>query len=304
MEASNALNYKVVEHATIVYVRDFLNPYDDICQKAKEAKTYNKLHEGRREEYEAKLRNFYQNDTELWVKDKQRIFTNTLKGLPLHLQDHYANRNLHKGKHTDNLQIKAFQKKTTDIRLKVNRIIKRIGDKLFKTVSQLFDAAEKKDLQAEMAQEEEALEEEAREEEALEEEEQEDSDDGDSDYEDSEEDEDEIGVRDRSVNSVRGEERKRKREVEDVIEEHKIVIEEKDRVYNNLLKEKEDWIKQKKNFQYDIKSCIEEKEKIVKEMKVIDLAIQKRDMELHQRDKEIKNLKKMLPSSNENNNLM
>ena len=49
---------------------------------------------------------------------------------------------------------------------------------------------------------------------------------------------------------------------------------------------------------------MEEKEKIVEEMKIKDDTIFKRDRELCQRDKEIKKMKEIITKSNENDNLM
>ena len=279
-------HHKQVEKVVIYYVRDFANDEEKLALHSKRVRDNATKNKERMDNYIKTFKDIYEN-TAMFVEDKWFLKNTIVKGLSKDEQDHWAVKDLYLRNRSKDEKIVAHQKKTASLRDKIGKIIRKLATRIFPTVSQLIDQSEKTN--SSNTDEEDEQEEESEQEEG------------------SEQDDDEIGVKERSDSSGRGgrgEERKRKREVEDLIEQHKIVIEEKDRVYNDIIKEKEEWIKQKKDYDYNLKSCMEEKEKIVKEMKIKDDTIFKRDRELYQRDKEIKKMKEIVTKLNENDNLM
>ena len=342
-----------IENTIVIYVKEYLCPMDDVSEHVKKNREHNRLNKDRFQQYLVAMANCYKNNAQMWLKDRKFLFAKVLMALPQDMQDHYANKSLHEGKPQINEEIRAFQAKTTKIRLKVNKLVKNLGNKIIKTSSELFNAAEEDDIATEKKQaekkqaekEDEAKRKEAEMEGDIEEEEEEeedekdaesdeeeeedaerDDDEGESEDEDYEdegeddedddedsEDEDKAATLDELqgelINLKKGGGRKRKHEdgsfeKDNIIKDQKIIIEDKDRVCGNLLKEKEGWIIERLQLINNIKDSLEQKEDFVKEMKKKDIIIEKRDMELHRRDKEINRLREMLPILNEGNDLL
>ena len=339
-----------IENTIVIYVKEYLCPMDDVSEHVKKNREHNRLNKDRFQQYLVAMANCYKNNAQMWLKDRKFLFAKVLMALPQDMQDHYANKSLHEGKPQINEEIRAFQAKTTKIRLKVNKLVKNLGNKIIKTSSELFNAAEEDDIatekklaekkqaekedeakrkEAEMEgdiEEEEEEEEDEKDAESDEEEEEDaerDDDEGESedeDYEDEGEDDDEDSededkaatldeLQGELINLKKGGGRKRKHEngsfeKDNIIKDQKIIIEDKDRVCGNLLKEKEEWIIERLQLINNIKDSLEQKEDFVKEMKKKDIIIEKRDMELHRRDKEINRLREMLPILNEGNDLL
>ena len=300
-----------VEKAIIYYVRDFANKEENLAEHAKTVREYARENKERMDNYIKNFKDIYET-TAMFLKDRGFLEITIVKGLSQDEQDHWGVKDLYLRKRCKEEKIVAHQLKTTRLRDKVGKIIRKLGKRIFPTLSQLIDQSEKTG-SANADEEEGSVVDEALEN---------DSEHGEGTGQDegTEEDEDEIKVRERSDCSVRGEERKRMREAEDKIEAYKVMLEENNQFFNE---EKKEWIKQKTGFIKEntdinnkLKSCMEEKEKFgeekgefVEAMKAKDQTIQKRDIELYQRDKIIKNLEQKLLESennipNENNNMM
>ena len=308
-----------VEKAIIYYVRDFANKEENLAEHAKTVREYARENKERMDNYIKNFKDIYET-TAMFLKDRGFLEITIVKGLSQDEQDHWGVKDLYLRKRCKEEKIVAHQLKTTRLRDKVGKIIRKLGKRIFPTLSQLIDQSEKTG-SANADEEEGSVVDEALENDS-------EHGEGTGQDEETEEDEDEIGVRERSDCSVREEERKRKREVEDEIEGYKVVIEKKDQLFNDIVKEKEEWIKQKTGITNKLKSCMKDNEKLVEvneklvevkekiveengklvedngklveEKKVKDQIIQKRDMELYQRDKEIYNLKEKLLENNNN----
>ena len=135
-----------VEKAIIHYVKDFANVEEVLAEMTKEARDYRTKNKPRLENYLQNFRDTYQN-VAMFLDDKSFLEISVVKGLSQQEQDHWPIKDQYKGKRSKDKEtkkiIKAHQLKTTRLRDKVGRIIKKLATRIFPTVSQLLDQADK-----------------------------------------------------------------------------------------------------------------------------------------------------------------
>ena len=131
-----------VEKAIIYYVRDFANKEENLAEHAKTVREYARENKERMDNYIKNFKDIYET-TAMFLKDRGFLEITIVKGLSQDEQDHWGVKDLYLRKRCKEEKIVAHQLKTTRLRDKVGKIIRKLGKRIFPTLSQLIDQSEK-----------------------------------------------------------------------------------------------------------------------------------------------------------------